>query len=307
VSLSAQKHSAQRGFTLIELLVVIAIIAILAAILFPVFAQARAKARQASCASNLKQIITSTLMYTQDYDELFPKNISGSGNVLVHLYDVTNPYRKNAEVLKCADYLNAVKGSNWPGRAAERGARRMGTFTAYSYMANAGVFGYHGCSLSVGRRNKSLDIAQAFVPRPAETIAFIDGAPYYFNYWFDYWYKTDVWPRHTLGENLAYLDGHVKWSQHLAIPTGGAVPTDIWNADRADAASYPALSTSSFIRQNRNYYGFSFPPGFRNPERPPTSEQDFDGVRLDPHGGHFGDFYGIPDTNVVNAKEMSCP
>ncbi len=62
----------RHGFTLIELLVVIAIIAILAAILFPVFARAREKARQASCQSNLKQLMTATLMYAQDYDELLP-------------------------------------------------------------------------------------------------------------------------------------------------------------------------------------------------------------------------------------------
>jgi prepilin-type N-terminal cleavage/methylation domain-containing protein/prepilin-type processing-associated H-X9-DG protein len=65
-------HRRRRGFTLIELLVVIAIIAILAAILFPVFAQAREKARQASCLSNLKQIGLATMMYAQDYDERYP-------------------------------------------------------------------------------------------------------------------------------------------------------------------------------------------------------------------------------------------
>jgi prepilin-type N-terminal cleavage/methylation domain-containing protein/prepilin-type processing-associated H-X9-DG protein len=62
----------RRGFTLIELLVVIAIIAILAAILFPVFAQAREKARQASCLSNLKQLGVASMMYVQDYDETYP-------------------------------------------------------------------------------------------------------------------------------------------------------------------------------------------------------------------------------------------
>jgi prepilin-type N-terminal cleavage/methylation domain-containing protein len=69
---------ARRGFTLIELLVVIAIIAILAAILFPVFAQAREKARQGTCTSNAKQLMLGLLMYAQDYDETMIGFVPGS-------------------------------------------------------------------------------------------------------------------------------------------------------------------------------------------------------------------------------------
>jgi len=85
-----------RAFTLIELLVVIAIIAILAAILFPVFAQAREKARQASCLSNLKQLGTAVMLYVQDYDESYPLYSTYPSEQL-HWYDTINPYVKAAD------------------------------------------------------------------------------------------------------------------------------------------------------------------------------------------------------------------
>ncbi|GBC94357.1 hypothetical protein HRbin16_00138 [bacterium HR16] len=93
----------KRGFTLIELLVVIAIIAILAAILFPVFAQAREKARQASCLSNFKQVGTGVMMYTQDYDECFPYNrfIGPGGATWSNWKYTVLPYIKNLQVYEC--------------------------------------------------------------------------------------------------------------------------------------------------------------------------------------------------------------
>lgn len=86
----------RRGFTLIELLVVIAIIAILAAILFPVFAQARESARKATCISNLKQIGLAVMMYSGDYDETLPFAAwNPPGQVLTMWYDLIEPYVKS--------------------------------------------------------------------------------------------------------------------------------------------------------------------------------------------------------------------
>src|SRR5579872_7481927 len=93
------------GFTLIELLVVIAIIAILAAILFPVFAQAREKARAITCLSNLKQIGLACTMYTQDYDETLPFAWSAQGG----WYNLLQPYIKNGQSAN----FNQATGNVW--------------------------------------------------------------------------------------------------------------------------------------------------------------------------------------------------
>src|SRR5437667_35088 len=94
---SMNQWQKQRGFTLIELLVVIAIIAIFAAILFPVFAQARDKARQTSCISNMKQLGYGLTMYAQDYDETLPfgYRYSDDGKLLWWWQDDIRPYVKN--------------------------------------------------------------------------------------------------------------------------------------------------------------------------------------------------------------------
>jgi len=115
------------AFTLIELLVVIAIIAILAAILFPVFAQAREKARQTSCTSNLKQLSMALRMYSQDYDEtLFTSGMlptmpatAGDGTNIVRnmgggTYYFTQPYTKNEQIMKCPSDV----GDNYWGRSS---------------------------------------------------------------------------------------------------------------------------------------------------------------------------------------------
>src|ERR1035438_8078601 len=92
----------KRGFTLIELLVVIAIIAILAAILFPVFAKAREKARAASCLSNCKQLGLAMMQYVQDFDEAYPMVYSNLSATVRYVWgDVISPYCKNLQIFAC--------------------------------------------------------------------------------------------------------------------------------------------------------------------------------------------------------------
>ena len=208
----------RKGFTLIELLVVIAIIAILAAILFPVFARAREKARQTSCLSNLKQLGLGVLMYAQDYDEKFPMNyndgdcLNGSASWLMW-HQVTMPYLKNDQILVC------------PSNSITRtpGARNR------AYMASNYV-----CTGSHNPVNNSI----SRITHPAETIVLCDTHPYRSSsvcaYPQEHGGNDDCYGRpwvphrrcgnashadvdgHNGGFNAALCDGHAKWYQATA-------------------------------------------------------------------------------------------
>ena len=155
----------RRGFTLIELLVVIAIIAILAAILFPVFARAREKARQSSCLSNLKQLGTAGMMYMQDYDETHWQTSAAhltacmnAGNPDGVWYQALSPYVKNAQVFKCPSDRgqSAYYSTTWDERPGS---------TTGVYPSSIG----RSFALSYGSNHNMGGAAMAQVQYPAET------------------------------------------------------------------------------------------------------------------------------------------
>jgi prepilin-type N-terminal cleavage/methylation domain-containing protein len=166
----------RRAFTLIELLVVIAIIAILAAILFPVFAQAREKARQASCLSNCKQIGNATMMYLQDYDEAYPSHYTAAGVGVHTLPDgrlfqghvgwplVIYPYIKNQQVFLCPSDENprlkySDDGRSNPYRPSDAWSKPI----PMSYLENSGIY------------LRSAPLSLAAINFPAETYWVADG------------------------------------------------------------------------------------------------------------------------------------
>jgi prepilin-type N-terminal cleavage/methylation domain-containing protein/prepilin-type processing-associated H-X9-DG protein len=199
----------RRGFTLIELLVVIAIIAILAAILFPVFAKAREKARQTSCLSNLKQLGLGMLQYIQDYDEMFPR-VDGAGmdgataqNSTYGSFKwyggtygyargwgyVIYPYVKNSQIYKCPSTQYSDAGNAY------------GMWYSCPNTAGTAIENMFGTYQALGK-----------FARPAETIMLSEkggggGAGAYIGN--TNWYACRM--DHNEGGNVAFIDGHAKW------------------------------------------------------------------------------------------------
>ncbi len=215
----------RRGFTLIELLVVIAIIAILAAILFPVFARAREKARQASCQSNEKQLALAMLMYVQDYDERLPMRWVERGSDDIYIPDMIYPYVKNAQIFECPSkaytyslYLGEATRSSKPlsygwlgGSPSHPGASAT---AACSVCGRTCSQNYHCFD---GYRAVKLAVLQA----PANTLmiheGFSVGCPDYDNgnHTFCDRTATPAYQTHNGMNNYAFMDGHVKTLNRL--------------------------------------------------------------------------------------------
>jgi prepilin-type N-terminal cleavage/methylation domain-containing protein/prepilin-type processing-associated H-X9-DG protein len=196
----------RRGFTLIELLVVIAIIAILAAILFPVFARAREKARQASCLSNVKQLMLANLMYAQDYDDtVTPESYEGAGgsgwwsDPSTHMWWMfVAPYMKNSQILLCPSqsdhYIGGGFDANW----------------MVDYGFNCGFMGRQ---------------PMAQIPRPSERILLGDKwghdprvSPTNRTGGCNGWHPSYAWNgHHNEGTNYGFLDGHAKWYRYPTV------------------------------------------------------------------------------------------
>lgn len=199
-----------RGFTLIELLVVIAIIAILAAILFPVFARAREKARQTGCLNNVKQLSLGMLMYAQDYDETFVRAAVyyATPNYYTWMY-VIQPYVKNVQLFTCP----SAPRTGWTGAANSTQAQGYGMFRVLSGLPLGDVKVPATCIMlgDAGRLNLGT------------------GNPYYLIDWSPDQSDNAVPPDplHNEGANLAFCDGHGKWlnwNQYATSSTAAGAP-----------------------------------------------------------------------------------
>ena len=207
------------AFTLIELLVVIAIIAILAAILFPVFARARENARRSSCQSNLKQIGLGVLQYTQDYDEKFPM-WAAPGNQ-EGFWPVLQPYLKSTQIYQCPSE------NNGPPNAPINGG--SGNYTDYAFNLNLGWRGNDNLGLNGNR-----PLNQAALTQSALTVMALDSNNGDGSNWASGCSGTDCTTagfasgmsgaqRHLETQNTLFCDGHVKSLKGASASTSAVI------------------------------------------------------------------------------------
>jgi prepilin-type N-terminal cleavage/methylation domain-containing protein/prepilin-type processing-associated H-X9-DG protein len=235
-------RNGQRGFTLIELLVVIAIIAILAAILFPVFAQARESARKTQCLSNTRQIGTAVMMYVQDYDETFfpqpwPGGCAETGYFTnnpnqprQHWATMVYPYIKNGGIFDCPSYSGVTYIAAYALWECGRGANSPRIVPFVEYGLNEMIFGNAGAngvpiptplaklqeaaSIGIIADNNYIYSWRVCMIGPADSQNFRKYWPEGRNGWEFYQGR----PRHQGGMNFTYADGHSKWARAADTP-----------------------------------------------------------------------------------------
>lgn len=201
------------GFTLIELLVVIAIIAILAAILFPVFARARENGRRASCQSNLKQIGLGFAQYVQDYDERFMDPvIVGLPSAPYGWADALQPYLKSTQILQCPSEKTGPNSAPDQTGYTDYWMNHIFNVKKYSHLSYI-----ESSSLSILAFDGPTDKAYASGKGKDWALYAVKGMSNYGQLnWNDNAY------RHLEGTNWLFCDGHVKWLTPEAVMAGAA-------------------------------------------------------------------------------------
>jgi prepilin-type N-terminal cleavage/methylation domain-containing protein/prepilin-type processing-associated H-X9-DG protein len=227
----------KRGFTLIELLVVIAIIAILAAILFPVFARARENARRASCQSNLKQIGLGLLQYTQDYDEKMPQRYFG--NLEANSWRrVTFPYTKSTQLFSCPSNtantglaLDSFDGDLTAAGLPLTSPRFNASYAINGYPDNQGDFANTIGGTPVAPRGGPGGASLSSIADPARTLWVGETA----QGWSELSPSADMFRGHLQTVNFLYADGHVKAVKPSATISG----TNMWTVEEEPANFVP--------------------------------------------------------------------
>jgi prepilin-type N-terminal cleavage/methylation domain-containing protein len=233
----------RKGFTLIELLVVIAIIAILAAILFPVFAQAREKARQTACLSNLKQSAMATVMYVQDYDETFPLSVflarDAAGPCTFTFYNAITPYQKNSDIMRCPSNplaLDLPKAWQLHGLPPVCNTGSPLRFLSYVYNFSLIEEGNPN-ALFGGGGDAPTTLAE--IDFPVETAMVYDGTLLTSTGSGCNLFDSPIDARHNAVVNANYVDGHSKVVHaRPAIPANGEGPLTCTTMDAKPTKMY---------------------------------------------------------------------